>query len=261
MTSPATAGLGYHDFFSANRGGNLFTQIVNQRIGAVFALLAHRLGWAPTVLTLINLVFSLGSAILVIAVIPAAVAGDLPWWPIAVAAAIGWQVAYSLDCADGQLARATGTGSPAGARVDVLCDVVAQSAFVAAVVSVALAYSPDVPIWFVGVFASLWMVNLVTSILATGSAAGSIVASKHLVVELIKLIRDSGVIVLAMPLLLILQPQWMVWFMVFFAVTNGLFLAASIAFTAKDALRSTQPSNPIETTPPEASPSQGPSGP
>jgi hypothetical protein len=27
-----------------------------------------------------------------------------------------------LDCADGQLARATGTGSPAGARVDILVD-------------------------------------------------------------------------------------------------------------------------------------------
>lgn len=237
MTTESAATPRYADFLAANRGGNLFTQIVNQRIGAVCAVVAHRLGMAPTVVTLVNLVFSLGAAILVIATVPAAAAGDVPWWPIALTAAVAWQLAYSLDCADGQLARATGTGSAAGGRIDVLCDVVSQTAFVSAVVAVSVAYSPDVPAWFIGAFASLWMVNLVTSILQKGEAAGSIIASKNLVVEVIKLVRDTGVIVLVMPVLLIIAPQWMVWFMVAFGVVNTLFLAASIAFTAKDALR------------------------
>lgn len=239
MSAAAPAkSLGYADFLAVNRGGNLFTQIINQRIGAVCALVAYRLGWAPTVLTLINLVFSAGAATLVIITVPAAHAGDTPWWPVALVAFLAWQLAYSLDCSDGQLARATGTGTPAGKRVDILCDIVAQSAFVSAVAAVAVAYSPDVPTWFIAAFASLWMVNLVTSILQTGESSGSIVASKNLVVELIKLIRDTGAIVTLMPLVLIFAPQWMVWFMVLFSVVNALFLAASIAFTARDAFRS-----------------------
>ena len=168
---------------------------------------------------------------------PSVVAGELPWWPVAIGAALAWELAYSLDCSDGQLARATGTGSAAGARVDILCDIVSQSSFVAAVSAVALAYSPDVPVWFIAGFASLWMVNLVTSILQKGESAGSIVTSKNLVVETVKLIRDTGVIVLLPPALLIIAPQWMVWFMVLFAIVNALFLAASIAFTTRDALR------------------------
>lgn len=236
MNEQASSNLGYHDFLAANRGGNLYTQIVSQRLGAILALTGYRLGLAPTALTLVNLVFGLGAAALIVIVTPSALAGSMPWWPFAIVAAVAWQIAYALDCADGQLARAADRGSPAGARIDILCDVVTQSSFVAAVVAVAVAYTPDVPMWFVGLFSSLWMVNLVTSILATSGSNSSIVPSKNLVVELIKLIRDSGVIVLAMPLILIVQPQWMVWFMVFFTITNGLFLLASITFTARDAL-------------------------
>ena len=228
---------GYADFLAANRGGNLFTLHINQRIGACCALIGHRLGLSPTALTMINLVFSIGAAVGVIAVTPAAVSGNVPWWPIAVIVAIAWQLAYSLDCADGQLARATGTGSPAGARVDVLCDIVSQCGFVASVAAVAVAYRPDTPVWFIAAFASLWMVNLVTSVLQTGESSGSILESKNLVVETGKMIRDTGVIVLLMPLVLIIHAPWMIWFMVLFSITNGLFLLASIAFTARDALK------------------------
>lgn len=229
--------LGYADFLSNNRGGNLFTYVVNQRIGAFFALQAHRAGLAPTVLTLINLVFSLGAAVTIIAVAASAADGEVTWWPIAIAAAVAWQIAYSLDCSDGQLARAAGLSSPAGKRIDILCDVAAQGAFCAAVAAVAVAYSPDVPAWFIAAFASLWMVNLVTSILQTGESSGSIVTSKKLVFELVKLVRDTGVIVLLVPIVLIVYPEGMVWLMALFTVVNGLFLLASIAFTAKNALR------------------------
>ncbi|CAM3224346.1 CDP-alcohol phosphatidyltransferase family protein [Stackebrandtia soli] len=227
----------YGDFLAANRGGNLFTLHVNQRVGAVFASLGYRFGLAPTVLTLVNLVFSVGGAVAVIAVAGPASRGELPWWPVALLAAVCWQIAYSLDCADGQLARVAGSGSPAGKRIDILCDVVSQTTFVAAIVTVVTTYHPDTPTWFIGGFCALWMVNLVTSILQTGESSGSIVKSRNLVVELVKCIRDTGVIVLAAPLLLIIAPQWMLWFAVFFAVTNGLFLAASIAVTARAALR------------------------
>lgn len=237
MTRTERTELSYTDFLSNNRGGNLFTYVVNQRIGAFFALQAHRAGLAPTVLTLINLVFSLGAAVTVIAVAAAAADGDVTWWPIAIAAAIAWQIAYSLDCSDGQLARASGRSSAAGKRIDILCDVAAQGAFCAAVAAVVAAYSPGTPAWFTAAFASLWMVNLVTSILQTGESAGSIVSSGKLVFELVKLVRDTGVIVLLMPIVLIIDPAGMVWFMGLFTLVNGLFLLASIAFTARTALR------------------------
>ncbi|HZE39782.1 MAG TPA: CDP-alcohol phosphatidyltransferase family protein [Stackebrandtia sp.] len=238
MSSAAPGTLRYADFLSHKRGGYLMTYHVSQRVGAAFALAAHRAGAAPTALTLINLVISLGTAALTIAVTPAAHAGHLPWWPIAIVVLIAWQVAYALDCADGQLARAAGLGSAAGGRVDILCDVAAQTGFIASVAAVTVAYAPGTPSWVVAAFASLWMVNLVTSILQKEEeTASSMVSSKNIVVEIVKLIRDAAVIFLVMPLILIVNPGWMVWYMAFFAAVNALFLAASIAFTARDALR------------------------
>jgi phosphatidylglycerophosphate synthase len=229
--------LGYHDFLSRNGGGYLFTRVISQRIGAACALIAHRLRITPTTLTLINLVLSIATAAMVIAVVPQAKAGDLPWWPIAILAAIGWQLAYGLDCADGQLARAAGIGSPAGARVDVLCDIVSQAGFAASVAAVTAAYSPHTPTWFIAGFASLWLVNLVTSTLQKGDSSGSITTSRNPVIETVKLARDTGAVVVLMPVILIVEPQWMVWFMVAFGAFNALFLLASIVVTARDAWR------------------------
>ena len=228
----------FADFLSNKRASNLFTTVVNEPIGAFFALQAYRAGLAPTALTLINLVIGLATGVTIILVAGSAADGDVTWWPIALAAAVAWQVSYSLDCSDGQLARTTGRSSPMGARVDILCDVASQATFCAAVVAVVQAYSPAVPAWFMAAFASLWMVNLVTSILQKGEQAASMVTSKNLAVELVKLVRDTGVIVLLMPLILIVYPEGMVWFMALFTVVNGLFLFASIAFAARDALRS-----------------------
>jgi phosphatidylglycerophosphate synthase len=43
---------------------------------------------------------------------------------------LGWQLAYSFDCADGQLARATRQTSRAGAAIDLLGDFVVQTAVI-----------------------------------------------------------------------------------------------------------------------------------
>ena len=67
----------------------------------------------------------------------------MPAWAVGLLALVGWQVAYALDCADGQLARVTGRTSAAGARLDVLCDVAAQIALVTALAAVAVAHRPD----------------------------------------------------------------------------------------------------------------------
>ncbi|WP_249024637.1 CDP-alcohol phosphatidyltransferase family protein, partial [Couchioplanes caeruleus] len=120
------------DYYAVNRGGGLFSEAISQRIGARIAVFAHKRRLAPTVLTVANLGLScLVSFVVVAAAGP--VAEDHVWaWPVGLLALVGWQFAYALDCADGQLARVTGQTSPAGGRVDVLCDVAAQVALVAA---------------------------------------------------------------------------------------------------------------------------------
>jgi phosphatidylglycerophosphate synthase len=220
------------DFLARHRGGGLFTETVSQRIGAWFAVAAHRGKLPPTALTLTNLILGLTAAVLVIGT-----SDRLAAPVVGLVALVLWHIAYALDCADGQLARVTGTGSPAGARVDVLCDVALQIALVAAVASVAAQHDPTPPAWLVAAFAGAWMVNLVTSILQQGDSAGSLVTSGSLVVRLIKLIRDYGAVVTVIGLTIAFVPQWTVWVMVAFTIVNGAFLLVSIAASAHASLR------------------------
>src|SRR4051794_13398065 len=110
------------DFYRVNRGGGLFSEAVSQRLGARLALAAYRRRLAPTVLTAANLGLSCLVSAAVVAGAQPVVQHRVPAWLVGLLALAGWQVAYALDCADGQLARVTGQSSPAGARVDVLCD-------------------------------------------------------------------------------------------------------------------------------------------
>lgn len=230
---PGPVRPGPRAFYATNRGGGLFSEAVSQRIGALFATWAHRTGLAPTALTLANLAIGLAVSATVVAC-----AGDAaPGWPIGVLALVGWQVAYALDCADGQLARVAGQTSPAGARVDVLCDVAAQIALVTALSATAVAQKPGTPTWLVAVFAGTWMVNLVTSVMQSGPQAASMVPSRSLPVRVVKLVRDYGAVIALAGLVLLVIPEWTVALLVAFSVVNGGFLLASIAFAARASLR------------------------
>ncbi|RRR96414.1 CDP-alcohol phosphatidyltransferase family protein [Glycomyces terrestris] len=222
------------DFLAAHRGGGLAT-LLDQRGGALFAYAAWRTGLKPTHLTLLNLVLGLGTSATVIAYIPAAQDGA-PWWPVALGALVLWHTAYMLDCADGQLARVTRTGSDAGARVDILADVAVQVSVVAAVVAVTSAYAPWVPAWCGGAYAAVNMTNLVTSVMAKEDASVSMVKSTNIIVRLIKLVRDYGFVIAAVALAL-LRPELMAFVMLFFGTVNALFLLASIAVNARATLR------------------------
>ncbi|MEH1030654.1 CDP-alcohol phosphatidyltransferase family protein [Micromonospora profundi] len=224
------------DFHRVNRGGGLFSESISQWLGAVFALVAQRLGLRPTALTLTNLVLGLATSITVVALAGPVAAGDVPAWVVGLLALIGWQVAYSLDCADGQLARVTGQGSPAGARIDILCDVAAQIALVAALAATAVAQEPGTPTWLVATFAGTWMVNLVTSVMQSGPNAASMVTSTSLPVRLVKLVRDYGAVIFVAAVVLAVAPALVLWVMVAFTVVNGGFLLASIAFSARASL-------------------------
>lgn len=222
------------DFLAAHRGGGLAT-LLDQRGAAYFAYAAWRMGLKPTHLSLVNLVLGIGTSAAVIAYIPAARDGA-PWWPLALAALVIWQVAYMLDCADGQLARVTRTGSEAGARVDILCDIAIQASVVAVVVAVTSAYTPELPAWCGAAFAALWMTNLVTAVMAKEDDGVSMVKSTNIIVRLIKLVRDYGFIIVVIALVLI-RPELMWVVLLGFGAVNALFLLASIASNARASLR------------------------
>jgi phosphatidylglycerophosphate synthase len=225
------------DFLATNRGGGLYSEAVSQPFGAAIALASARLGLAPTALTLINLVLGVASSATVIAFAPGVAEGSVPAWQAGLIALVGWQVAYALDCADGQLARVTGRTSPAGARLDILCDVAVQIALVAALSAAAVAHRPGTPTWLVATFAGTWMVNLVTSVMQGGPNAASMVPSRSPVVRIVKLVRDYGAVILVAGLVLTIAPQWTVTVLWAFTMINGLFLLASIGFSARAALR------------------------
>lgn len=237
-TSPvASARPRAADFRAVNRGGGLLSEAVSQPVGAWLSVVAHRVGAPPTALTVANLVLGLTASALVTAAAPAAAAGRLPMWPVGAVALLLWHLAYALDCADGQLARVTGRTSPSGARVDILCDVAVQISLVTAVAAVGVGYRPGTPTWLVAVFAGTWMVNLVTSVMASGTAAASLVGSTSLPVRLVKLTRDYAAMVTACGLVITLAPATAVWVMGGFTVVNGGFLLASIVQSAVAALR------------------------
>ena len=225
------------DYYRVNRGGGLFSEAISQRIGARIAVGAHKRGLAPTVLTVANL----GVGCLVsIGVITAAgpVADGRVWaWPIGLLALLGWQFAYACDCADGQLARVTGRTSAAGGRLDVLCDVAVQISLVAALAATAEAQVPETPAWLLAAFAGTWMVNLVTSVMQSGSQAASMVTSRSLPVRVVKLVRDYGAVIAVAGLVLAIAPQWTIWFVGLFTLVNAAFLAASVLYAARAALR------------------------
>jgi phosphatidylglycerophosphate synthase len=233
MQKPPTA----EEYYRVNRGGGLFSEAVSQRLGSRISVFAYRHRLAPTVLSVANLGLSCLISFVVVAAAGPVADRHVPAWPIGLLALVGWQLAYGLDCSDGQLARVTGQTSAAGGRVDVLCDVAGQIALVAALSAVAEAQVPQTPAWLLAAFAGTWMVNLVTSVMQGGDQASSIVTSRSLPVRVVKLVRDYGAVIAAAGLVLTVAPHWTVWLIGVFTLINSAFLAASIAFSGRAALK------------------------
>jgi phosphatidylglycerophosphate synthase len=204
----------YRDFLASNRGGGLYSEAVSQRLGSALALAGYRLGLSPSMLSVVHVLIGLSASVAVL-LSPS----------LGVVALLGWQLAYGLDCADGQLARVTGRASPAGARLDVLCDLAVQIGVVTAVAS----YCPaGTPRWLPAAFAGTWLVNLVTSALQSSGPAAGLLPSRSLAVRILKLARDYGFVILVVGLVLTIRPQWTVALIATLTVFNGTFLLATI---------------------------------
>lgn len=221
----------------ARADAGLFTQQVNYPLAARLARWAYAMGFRPTTLTVANLLLGMAASILVV-VTGSQVAAHRPLAAlVALGAWLLWQLAYSLDCSDGQLARVASTATPAGGRLDVLCDIAVQVSVVAAAAAVATAAAPRTPSWLVAVFAGSWMVNLVTSVMAKEGTNTSLIPSRSLVVRLVKMIRDYGAVVTVIAAVIALRPAAMVWVMMLFSLVNGGFLLASITTAGRASLR------------------------
>ncbi|MGV9252248.1 CDP-alcohol phosphatidyltransferase family protein [Streptomyces sp. NPDC003697] len=96
------------------KGVSLYSRYVNRPAGRYLAAGAYRLGLTPNQVTLVSAAFTFAGI--------AAVALVRPSWPLAVAVYAALAAGFAFDSADGQLARLTGTGGPAGEWLDHVVD-------------------------------------------------------------------------------------------------------------------------------------------
>jgi phosphatidylglycerophosphate synthase len=111
------AGMTFSDFWDqkfAVQGQYFFTRVISQRIGAVLAYLAWRIGLRPNSVTLTGLVTMLAASVTL------ACASTKP--ALLPTSLLLYQLGFGLDCADGQLARATKRTSAYGAWLDIAAD-------------------------------------------------------------------------------------------------------------------------------------------
>lgn len=167
------------------KGGFPWTRVVSQRIGAVLALLALRLGLHPSTLSWTSLGLGVGSAGVAIVLLPAqrGLAGVL--------VLLGWQLAYGVDCADGQVARATRSTSVAGARLDLTADFVVHTATAATLVVASDGRVSSLVAVTAGMLYAFALFDEATG--RHGDAAAPTVDRAGLGYTVISVVRDAGV--------------------------------------------------------------------
>jgi len=98
----------------AARGAPAYSRFVNRRLGRLLAAWAYRRGLTPNAVTGLSALATF-AGIALLALLP-------PSWPLGIGIALLLVLGYALDSADGQVARLTGTGSPAGEWLDHMVD-------------------------------------------------------------------------------------------------------------------------------------------
>jgi phosphatidylglycerophosphate synthase len=233
----------------ARGGGFLYSRTVSDRLGTPVAAIGMRLGVHPTYLTLVNLVLGIGGSVAVMAArSPDGIA------PLLVLGVVLWQVAYVFDCADGQLARATGKTSAYGASVDVFVDVAVQISVVVAVSSVLLSRH-EIPGLLVVLFSSAWYLNFVTFLLAKrdDQVSHSLIARRSVLVSAAKLLRDYGFVILVLGVWLLASPSTLLGPVMAVTVTNLALLAGYIARSARLSIRAPRQMQDAENRVPQGS--------
>lgn len=198
-------------------GGYWWTMTVNQTVGAYLARAGIRLGLHPNHV-------SLGTALLGIATTTVVVL-TYPYEPVlaGVVGLVGWQLSYSLDCADGQIARATGQATPRGALLDLLCDFVIHVAVVlSALYVVATSTTTDITVPAV-IITAAWLVapyyKGVLELLPEGMRS----VGTSTLYNVVRQTRDFGLYVLVLPVAIAFSPEAVFALLI---VTSALEFAA-----------------------------------
>lgn len=207
-------------------GNPVWTRNVNTRAASALGLLLQRTRVSSNALSVAALALALAGAVFV-----ATRGGAVGIWSAAAVAAV-LQLAVTLDCLDGQLARARGASTPFGAWLDQTCDFVAHGAVITAVVvylADALALSPVSAVLVCGAAISTTELQLFASsqrnhILGLTPARRTRIldfaaAGRHL--------SDWGAFVLVVPLLLPL-PRAAAAAVVVFAALAGLTVVGQV---------------------------------
>lgn len=215
----------YHAAHARRGGGELFTTGVNDPLGAWVAALAIRFRVHPTVVTLTGLSLAVVACLVVITR-----AGSLqPLWVPGLVALVCWQLVYTLDCADGQIARVTGKSSSFGARLDVLVDFGVQITVVAALMTV-VAQRIDYPVALVVLGALVWPIGLLLHALRQNDGnIGRSITHLRRPIALIQTVRDNGARLFLVGVWLFIHPESVVIPVAAICVTNACVLMASIA--------------------------------
>jgi phosphatidylglycerophosphate synthase len=157
-----------------------YTRWLNRRAARLAAAVAVRMGYSPNTVSAISAAFSI-VAIVVLLLSPVSVVTGLV---VAGLLAVG----YCLDSADGQVARVTGTGSPAGEWLDHVIDA-ARTPAIHLAVYLALSSAALVPAWvpyvalgFVVLSASQFMSQILAEQLRK-SAVNSVQQTKAVAAE------------------------------------------------------------------------------
>ncbi|MEO8461980.1 MAG: CDP-alcohol phosphatidyltransferase family protein [Chloroflexota bacterium] len=101
------------------RGGALFfTRLVNRTVGAAIAVLLFSTPITPNMVSTAGFIVHVIAAVLVTTA--ASPISPLTW----ILLLLLWQLAFSLDCADGMLARSRSASTPFGAWLDIFYDII-----------------------------------------------------------------------------------------------------------------------------------------
>jgi phosphatidylglycerophosphate synthase len=208
---------------------------VHDPLGSWAAAIAIRLGIHPSVVTLTGLVPAVTASVVVILTASHA---EGVWLP-GLLALVGWQLAYVLDCADGQVARATGKCSDSGARLDLLVDFTRESSIICALVAVIARWS-DPPVVLLAVFSTLWLANLLVAVLARTNDTERQVAGRRGTNAVVGPVRDSGFLLPLVGGWLLISPRNVIIPVAAVTVMNAAFLLTGTARESWLSIRGTQ---------------------
>ena len=145
-------------------------------------------------------------------------------------ALFGWQIAYTFDCADGQLARLTAASSARGAILDVFCDFAVQFSVVLALVQVSQSYAEPQPLLLA--FASGgWLMGTAMASLLTASDVSTRPGLKS--GRILANLQDYGFHIALLATLVVVRPAWVLYALAGVAALHTAGLAVRILRLAR----------------------------